>query len=142
VVANGVVYSPYGPTFNATTGAMVGSYTSNGPPAVTSTAAYVLQGDTLNALTLADNTSIWSFAGDGSLATAPIVVNQAVIIGSSTGNVYALDSATGAQLWNANVAGTIPSESSVPFNGLAAGDGLLIVPAGNKVVAYRLSANP
>jgi hypothetical protein len=29
-----------------------------------------------------------------------------------------------------------------PITGLAAGDGLLIVPAGNQVVAYTLSTNP
>jgi outer membrane protein assembly factor BamB len=44
---------------------------------------------------------------------------------TSTGNVYALNAATGQQLWTVN-----------------AGDGLLIVPAGNQVVAYILSTNP
>jgi PQQ-like domain len=36
-----------------------------------------------------------AFAGDGQLATAPIVVNNYVFIGSQSGNLYALDASTG-----------------------------------------------
>jgi len=57
-----------------------------------------------------------------------------------TGNVYALNAATGQQLWTVNAGGPLlPPDSN---SGLAAGDGLLIVPAGNQVVAYTLSTNP
>ena len=94
----------------------------------------------MNALTGSNNTVLWNFTGDGLLITSPIVVNQAVIIGSSSGNVYALNAATGQQLWTVNAGGALqPGNSN---SGLAAGDGLLIVPAGNQVVAYTLSTNP
>ena len=77
---------------------LVGSFTSaNVAPAVTGTAAYVLNGGALSARSLTGGTKLWSFTGDGSLTTAPIVVNQSVIVGSSTGNVYALDANTGVQ---------------------------------------------
>jgi outer membrane protein assembly factor BamB len=62
---------------------------------------------------------VWSFAGDGALVTAPLVVNNYVFIGSSNGNLYALDGTSGAQLWTKNLGAALP-----------AGDGLLIVPAG------------
>lgn len=148
VVANGLVYSPMGSDsrqgaiLDQTTGAVVGSFAATtGEPAFSATAGYFLQSGTLNALTGTDNnTVLWSFTGDGGLTTAPIVVNQAVIIESSSGNVYALNAATGQQLWTVDAGG--PPQPLNPNSGLAAGDGLLIVPAGNQVVAYTLSTNP
>lgn len=143
VVANGLVYAGVGTgggaVVDASSGAVVGSFTSTGPPAFNATTGYFLQSGTLNALS-STNAVLWSFTGDGALTTSPIVVNQAVIIGSSTGNVYALNAATGQQLWTINAGGTLlPTNDN---DGLAAGDGLLIVPAGNQVVAYTLSTNP
>jgi outer membrane protein assembly factor BamB len=41
----------------------------------------------------------WTFSGDGHLVTAPVVVNNTVFVGSSSGNVYGLDVGTGAQIW-------------------------------------------
>jgi outer membrane protein assembly factor BamB len=143
VVANGLVYSGVGTgggvIVDASSGAAVGSYESSGPPAFNATTGYFLQGGTLSALS-SNNTILWSFTGDGALTTAPIVVNQAVIIGSSTGNVYALNAATGQQLWTINAGGALQAPNTL--SGLAAGDGLLIVPAGNQVVAFTLSTNP
>jgi outer membrane protein assembly factor BamB len=55
--------------------------------------------------------------------------------------VYAVSQATGQQLWTIN-AGAPFQPSSDTTAGLAAGDGLLIVPVGNQVVAYTLSTNP
>jgi outer membrane protein assembly factor BamB len=146
VVANGLVYSPAGNSngggavLDASSGTVEATYTATGEPAFSTTAGYFLQSGTLNALTNSNNTVLWSFTGDGGLTTSPIVVNQAVIIESSSGNVYALNAATGQQLWTVNAGGTLQSGGTSP--GLAAGDGLLIVPAGNKVVAYTLSTNP
>jgi outer membrane protein assembly factor BamB len=146
VVANGLVYSPAGNSnggglvLDASSGTALGSYTATGEPAFSATAGYFLQSGTLNALTSSNNTVLWSFTGDGLLSTSPIVVNQAVIVGSSSGNVYALNASTGQQLWTVNSGGTLQSGST--NSGLAAGDGLLIVPAGNQVVAYTLSTNP
>jgi outer membrane protein assembly factor BamB len=146
VVANGLVYSPVGSSdqtgevVNASSGSVVGPYTSTGAPAFSSTAGYFLQSGTLNALSNSNNTVLWSFIGDGTLATSPIVVNQTVIIESSNGNVYALNAATGQQLWTVNAGA--PFQTGNTISGLAAGDGLLIVPAGNQVVAYILSTNP
>ncbi len=145
VVANGLVYSPQGNSngggavVDASSGTLVGTYTSTGEPAFSATSGYFLQSGTLNALTGSNNTVLWSFTGDGTLTTSPIVVNQAVIVGSSSGNVYALNATTGQQLWAVNAGGAIQSENN---SILAAGDGLLIVPAGNQVVAYTLSTNP
>lgn len=148
-VANQLLYSPdwqsgdTGDVFNAETGASEGTYTTNSMPAFTTSMGYFLQNSTLVGITLADNTVQWSFTGDGQLIGAPIVVNQYVFIGSSSGNLYALDGTTGAQVWNVNLGAAIGSNVySVPFTGLAAGDGLLVVPAGTTLTAYTLSTNP
>jgi len=144
VVANGLLYSPQetpnsGAILNASTGSVVGSYVADGTPAFSGTTGYFLQSlnGSLNAVS-SSNAVLWSFSGDGQLVTSPIVVNQTVFMGSTSGNVYALDAATGQQLWMANAGGAI-LVGYYPITGLAAGDGVLIVPAGNQVVAYRLS---
>jgi len=99
---------------------------------------------------LSSNTITWSFTGDGHLTTSPIVVQSPtasyVFIGSSSGVLYGLDAATGATVWSVNVGSAFPSGANwgagIPLSGLAAGDGLLVVPAGTKVIAYTLSTNP
>jgi outer membrane protein assembly factor BamB len=151
VVANNVLYSLAGDVgnvkgsgiyVNASTGAQLGNFTADVVPAVNSTTAFFLQSGTLNAKALSDYSTIWSFVGDGQLVTSPIIVGQAVIIGSSSGQIYALDAATGTQLWTANAGAAIYAGNGNVLSGLAAGDGLLVVPAGNTLSAYTLSTNP
>ena len=89
-----------------------------------------------------DYSTTWSFRGDGGCVTSPIIVDQAVFVGSSSGQVYALDAATGAQLWTANAGSAISAGNGNVISALAAGDGLLVVPAGNTLSAFTLSTNP
>ncbi len=152
VVANSVIYAPNGfgsysgMTFNAETGTLLGSYAADNPPAIGPQIGYFLQSGTLRGITLDNSTILWSFAGDGMLVTSPIGVNQYVIVGSSSGRLYALDGTTGAQVWTVNLGAALPAGagwgSRMPFSGLAAGDGLLVVPAGNTLTAFTLSTSP
>ena len=150
VVANQLVYSPNGVSgyngsvFNAETGAVAGSFVADTPAAFTASTGYFLQTGTLRGVTLSNNTVLWSFAGDGQLAGSPIVVNQYVIIGSLSGNLYALDGSTGHQVWQVALGAPVGTGSvSLQLSGLAAGDGLLVVPSGTtKVTAYTLSTSP
>ena len=148
VVANDVFYALQGDLGNgisvdAGTGAQLGTFTADAVPAFDAATGYFLQAATLNARSLSDNSVLWSFSGDGALTTSPLVVDQFVIVGSSIGNVYALDAATGAQVWTSNTAGAaVAMATGTMPSGMAAGDGLLVVPAGNTVSAYTLSANP
>jgi len=150
VVANQLVYSPNtvsgynGTTYNAETGALGGNYSADSPPAFTTSIGYFLQSGTLRGITLSNSTVKWSFAGDGMLAGAPIAVNQYVFIGSQSGNLYAFDGTVGPPAtWTVKLPAAVGANVSVlQFSGLAAGDGLLVVPAGTKVTAYLLSANP
>jgi outer membrane protein assembly factor BamB len=149
VVANQLVYSPNGVSgyngsvFQAETGANAGAFVADTPPAITTDTGYFLQSGTLRGVTLSNNTVRWSFAGDGQLAGAPIAVSQYVFIGSLSGNLYALDGSSGKQVWQVSLGAPVGTGSvALQLAGLAAGDGLLVVPAGTKVTAYTLSNNP
>lgn len=149
VVANGVMYAPNGSgtyngqILNAASGALLGSYIADKPPAIGSTTGYFLQGGTLRGISLSNNTVLWSFAGDGSLVTCPILVNNVVFVGSSSGNLYALDGTTGATLWTQALGAAIPSGpgwgGGIPLRAIGAGEGLLVVPAGNTLTAFKLN---
>ena len=151
VVANGLDYAPNasagssGTVFDAETGTLKGTYNASVIPAFTSSTGFFLSGGTLQGLALSNNQILWSFAGDGQLSSAPIVVNNYVFIGSGGGNLYALDAATGQQVWTQSLGAAIPPSTEygpVLYTGLAAGDGLLVVPNGTKVTAYTLSTSP
>lgn len=146
VAGGGRVYEPISPapyagnTYDAETGAVLGAFNYSVLPAVSGTHAYTMFNSTLQSVTLSNSQINWSFAGDGLLVTAPIVVNNYVFIGSSSGNLYGLDAATGSLLWTQNLGAAIPYPNT--GSGLSAGDGLLVVPAGNTVTAYVLSSHP
>lgn len=150
VVATGVMYAPFqgqfsGNQYDAHTGSLLGSFTGSYSPALTAASAYTVSSFVLNATTRSNNQPMWSFTGDGALNTSPIVVNNYVFVGSSGGNLYALDAQTGAQLWTQNLGAPIQTANQANgtmYSGLAAGDGLLLVPAGTKVTAYVLSSSP
>lgn len=150
VIANQLVFSSQGTTSNpggtifaADSGTTAGTYPYFAEPTLTPTMEYFLSGRTLSAVSPSDGSVQWTFTGDGLLNGQPIAVNQYVIVGSSSGNLYALDGATGALVWSQTLPTGIdaPSDSGV-MSDLAAGDGLLLVPSGNQVVAYVLSNSP
>lgn len=161
VVANQLLYSPttgnLGPggydgfILDAGTGTEAGTYTADDPPAFTATMGYFVQNGTLEGMSIPGDTVQWSFElapGEGSFVGAPIVVNQYVLIGVSTGSpnseggIYAIDGSTGTQVWfqpyNGDAVDTAPLMIQQPQSGLAAGDGLLVVPVGTKLYAYFL----
>jgi outer membrane protein assembly factor BamB len=151
VVANGVLYSPIGVNgysgtiYDAETGTVQGTFAASYLPALTSTTGFFLTNSTLQGIARSNNQILWSFTGDGALVTSPLVVNNYVIVGSANGNLYALDGATGSQVWTKNLGAPLPMtapDTSGIYSGLSAGDGLLVVPSGTSVTAYVLSTNP
>jgi outer membrane protein assembly factor BamB len=152
-VGSGVMYAPLSPGYYAgnvyatETGQVLSSFSASAPPAISTTSAFILNNSTLQGIALSNNQVLWSFAGDGALTNAPVVVDNYVFIGSTNGNLYALDATSGAQLWTKNLGAPITGpatggNANQGATGLSAGDGLLIVPAGNNVIAYVLSTNP
>jgi fibronectin type 3 domain-containing protein len=129
--------------FNAADGSVLGSFTSAFAPAVTATTAFMLTSDgTLNGTDLQSGATKFSFTGDGSLVTPPIVIDQQVVVGSSSGNLYALDTSSAVLQWQVKApSGILPtgdSQNTIFFTGFAAANGILVVPAGTTLVAYSL----
>lgn len=137
--------TPDGKIFDATSGAMMGTFRAGPIPAFSARAALYVDAGILTAVDAETDSLLWSFAGDGPLVSAPIVINDAVVVGSGSGRVYALNATTGSLLWTAETGATIsgPDEqnASAPLTGFGAGEGYLVVPAGDKLMVWRIS-NP
>ena len=132
----------YPAILDAGTGAELGLWQTSGPaPALDGVNRYVLTGSTLRAENAGSGSLQWSFDGDGELSSAPIVAGDTVFVGSATGGLYGLSSATGAVTWSTNVGSPIPRPDeqnvSQPLTGLASHGGLLVVPAGSALHAFR-----
>lgn len=145
VLANGRLYVrdfSYPATLDAAIGGLLSSFVASGPaPAVDATTVYDLKGGTLTASGVSSGATRWSFAGDGTLTSAPLVAGSTVYVASGSGTVYGLSASTGATTWSAAVgAGVLaPDEQNVsqPLTGLATSGGLLVVPAGTRLAAFR-----
>jgi outer membrane protein assembly factor BamB len=131
---------------DTSTGQLVGSFPGGTAPAITATTGYYMHQGNLLAVDLATNVQKWSFAGDGTLTSAPLVVDQTVIVGSGAGRLYGVDAATGHVNWQVATGDSIPGPDeqnvSQPLTGLAAANGILVVPASNTLFAYSLFGPP
>jgi outer membrane protein assembly factor BamB len=127
-----------GLVLNAKTGAVIRGFNSDRLPAFVGNLALFLQDGILRGVNTENGQVLWSFAGDGGLTSAPLVVNQTIYIGSNSGTVYGLNR-SGQQIWSTNVGAAIPApdEHNVSVRtGLGAGERLLIVPTESTLVAY------
>jgi outer membrane protein assembly factor BamB len=128
---------------DAATGSQIGTFPSGAGisvpiPAFSGSRGFFFDGSVLRGIDLATNTVQWSFAGDGSLASAPVVAGRFLYEVSTRGNLYALDPATGATVFSTNVGPGVSSpdeQNAFQLTGLGAAEGVLIVPAGNRLVA-------
>ncbi len=142
VLSGGIVYARDfmgNIALNAATGAVAGAFNADPPPAFDAAHGYFLAGGTLRAEVATTRAVLWSFAGDGALASAPLVVGREVYVGSSSGGLFALDAATGTLDWSTSVGGALGfSETGGAYGGapFAAAGGLLGMPVGTKVIAY------
>lgn len=147
-VRDPMLNTPIGTIYDAYDGVTTGLF---GPssgwmpiPAFGASYGFFLSGGVLEARDLATLALVWSFSGDGQLTSAPIVIDDVVVVGSASGTVYALDVATGTQRWSGAAGAPIPSPDeqnvSQPLTGLGAGEGYLVVPAGSRLTAWRLVA--
>lgn len=150
--AGGLLYvrdylsNPVGSVLSADFGNKVASFGAGGRPPIPAFGAaggFFNSYGTLQGVDPVTMSVRWSFAGDGQLCTAPIVIDQVVIVGSGSGRLYALDAETGAQVWSGSAGAGIsaPDEWNVtgPLTGLGAGEGYLIVPAGRTLTAWHIA---
>jgi outer membrane protein assembly factor BamB len=123
---------------DANTGDQTGEFNSDTPPAFIGNLALYFQSGTLVGVDIPSGQQLWSFGGDGGLTSAPVIVNQTIYIGSSSGTLFGLNT-SGQQIWTTQVGAAIPAPDE--FNdtlttGLGAGDGLLIIPTASILVSY------
>ena len=115
--------------------------TSLPAPAFNGSTGFFLNVSTLEARDITTGALKWSFTGDGNLSSPPIIVNGIVYIGSTGGKLFALNESTGVNVWTGTVGASVnrPDEHNLsePLTGLGAGEGLIVVPASNLVVAYQ-----
>jgi len=120
-VANGTVYVGSGDhrvyALDATTGALLWSYTTGGAvdssPTVADGTVYVGSNDhKIYALNQTTGTLIWNYTTEGIVYSSPALADGAVFIGSSD-RVYALDVTTGALIWNYTTGWRVTSSPTV-----------------------------
>jgi len=150
VYAGGRIYTRdfYGNlVLDATSGTLIGSWA----PANVGVLAPAVDGTNVYSTTPSTHTltgPTWTFSADPQLDTAPILLStpsrKYVVVGSASGALYALDAATGATVWQTTVAPiSQPDEQNeVQLTGLGAGQGLLVVPAGNTITAFASAPVP
>jgi len=125
-----------GLVLDANTGTVIGGFNSDRPPAFVGNLALYFQSGTLRGVE--NGQVLWSFAGDGQLTSAPVIVNQTIYIGSNSGTLFGLNT-SGQQIWSTQVGAPIPAPdegNATLTTGLGAGDGLLVVPTASILVAY------
>lgn len=130
--------STNGLILDAETGANLGGFNSDQPPAFSDNVGVYFQSSTLRGVDISTGQVLWSFAANGDLSSAPLIVNHTIYIGSSSGILYGLD-LQGHQIWNTQVGSAIPPPNeggAALVTGLGAGDGLLVVPTGSTLSAY------
>lgn len=128
--------------FDGKTGGELAAFEASATPVLSGQRAFIQSRGQLRALDVASHATQWTFAGDGMLASDPLAVNGTVFVGSSTGAVFGVDAATGAQVWKdvAPAAVTVYESQTLgfgPIPGLGAGDDALVVPARSHLVCYR-----
>ena len=139
--------------FDSQTGSITGNFNAKNTPVFSGNRGFFLNGShvfgtfgTLEARDVNTNSVLWNFSGDGSLQSALLVVNDYVYVGSAQGRLYAVDAATGQQVWVTNTGGSIPyvdeQNLSQPHTGFAAAEGLLVVPTSTKLIAYEGDTTP
>jgi outer membrane protein assembly factor BamB len=135
---------PPGDVYDSATGAHRGRIRTDYPPALAGGLGLFaharlpgedfLFGHTLVARPIGGGRARWRFRGDGYLDTAALIVNDTAYVGSGSGRIYGLVLRTGRVAWRARLPRPVLGSST---SGLAAGEGVLVVPAYGLLAAFR-----
>ena len=141
-VRDAIVFEGYnGGVFNAATGALESYFNSSFAPAFSGSTGLYTETNALTAFSVTSGATTWTATPpkDDSFSSAPIIVNGVVYIGTAAGNVMGYSLAAGKQKVSIPVGAAIEAGESGnytgPQAGLAAAEGLLVVPASDYLVA-------
>ena len=117
-------------------GNAVGSFAASAIPAFHGGKVFYQTSGTVSAVDIATDTLKWAFSGDGHLCTSPVIAGAGgqVFVGSSSGNVYEIDEATGVQRSVHNVGASVTCFSET--NTMTLGEDHLLVPVGTQLFVY------
>jgi outer membrane protein assembly factor BamB len=140
---------PPGEVYDTSTGTRLGRWRSDYPPAFAGGLGLFSDarrrnelgrfGHRLTARSARSGDVRWRFAGDGYLDTAPVISGGVAYVGSGSGRVFGVSLRRGRAVWRASLGVPVhgSAELSGTLGGLAAGGGLLVVPAYGRVAAFR-----
>jgi outer membrane protein assembly factor BamB len=124
---------------DAQTGALVRQFVlEKEPPAFWTPSSgsplgFVVTNTGLTAFDPQTGNTAWSYA-NGNISVPPLVINDTVFVGDSSGTIYALDALNGSQSWSKNVGSTM---GDFTFQlGMGAANNMLLVPAGTTISAW------
>jgi len=133
-----------GVVLKASNGSPLANFDSRYPLAFALNYAFVTELSSLSAVNITNGHTLWSATpepGEG-YGCSPLVINDVVYMGTSTGNLKAYSARTGQQVDAVSLGE--PVSCNIPYIapvvGMGAGQGLLVVPAGNKLVALESTA--
>jgi len=124
-------------TLKASDGTYVGGLNSAFAPAFRGGTGFYTETNSLAAVQLSNGKTLWSVgppSGD-SFSCSPIVVNKIVYVGTAAGYLLGYDVAKGTNVVSMNMGYGISGGGQ--YAGLGAGEGLLVVPATNEVIALH-----
>lgn len=142
VTSRGVALSAQG-------GALVRNFDASPAPAFAGDLGYFQVNGELQCQVVQTGAVLWrlrppgqnSWGESAQFTTAPLIVNNYVFVGGSNQTLYALDRISGQIVWSDKVGISLfgPDEWNVarPVTGLNAGEGLLLIPADNTLIAYE-----
>lgn len=128
-IVNGIVYTGSN-AFEAATGKLLWSAPADSiSPAVSTGTVYIDTREGLCAYTAVAGSTLWCAGSNNYPPLAPsgaAVANGIAYYGTVVGNIYAIDAASGAQLWSAPISSSDTASSPSVANGVVyiSGDGL------------------
>ena len=132
-----------GIVFDAASGARLGEFAAGPPPAFAGGTMVHVEEGRVQTRSAASREPGWSWSSDDGtpIVLPPLVVDDHALVASAAGGLYALRLADGEEVWTGTAGAAIRAHDDLaglwPRPALGAGDGLLVVPAGTVVSAFR-----
>lgn len=123
-----------GVVLDARSGAKVAELSSETAPALGASTAIYTRDATVEARDINTGAQLWRFVAPGDVVNDPLIIDQLVMVTTQDARFYALSLDTGAVAWAGAVGAAMVSH---PYAGMSLIGQTLIVPAQDRVVAFR-----
>jgi outer membrane protein assembly factor BamB len=134
-------YATDGVALFGSNGTFAGGFNSQYSPVFASSYAFLTEPFSLTAVKINNGSTLWTAVASAgeNYSCSPIVVNDVVYVGTSAGNLEAYSARTGKKLDSVSLGQSVSCGEyfAAPLAGMSAGDGLLVVPTGNSLVALN-----